>query len=86
MRDLCVSREGDDDGGPRPATPSSRPTPPAPRPRGAGLLRDPSCSIPDLVADKIKSKTFFWSVELIPGTTPHLQLLLDERFATFLAP
>lgn len=74
MREACVSEEaaeargvdGDGEGLPPAAA--------VPRPgrRGAGW------SIPDLIADRAASRTFFWSVELIPGTTPHLQSLLDD--------
>ncbi|XP_034254329.1 5,10-methylenetetrahydrofolate reductase [Thrips palmi] len=53
-------------GGPRPTTPT------------AAALEAARRGIPDLIADNIKSETFFWSVELIPGTTPLLRSLLDE--------
>lgn len=72
MREKCAPREDAGDGQDAAATTPSASLAPGGAWGAAGEL-----SIADLIADKARSGTFFWSVELLPGTTPHLRAQLE---------
>lgn len=83
MRELCVVPEAasHQDGGcdeARADTRTSAATASATSlPSGSSRSRA-DFDIPKIIAEKIRSKSFFWSAELIPGTSPHLQALLEQ--------